>query len=208
MKIKVFPLGIYMTNSYLVWNEKGEATLFDCGSPKFDKLIKFINENSLKLINIVLTHGHADHIGGINEMKRLYPDTKIYIGEEDKPFLTDSSLSLSQHILGCDFKYTGSITTLKEGDSIFGFDVIDTPGHTIGSKCFYNKDSKLMISGDTMFKRSYGRYDLATSSYSQLKDSLKKLCDRYPDDILVYSGHSDFTVLGEEKKFLKSIGMI
>lgn len=208
MKIKAFPLGLYQTNSYLVWNENNEATLFDCGDPKIQKIQTFLTEHNLILKNIILTHGHGDHIGGINEAIKLFPNVKVYIGEEDEEFLTNSKYSLSKGIHGFDFKYTGNYTLLKEGDSIFGFDVINTPGHTIGSKCFYNKEARIMISGDTLFRRSYGRYDLPTGSLSQLQQSLKKICENYPEDTIVYSGHTDPTTIGEEKRVLKSQRMI
>ena len=87
------------------------------------------------------------------------------------------------------------------------FKVLDTPGHTIGSKSFYCPEAKMLISGDTMFRRSYGRYDLPTSSGEMLFNSLAKLC-RLPADTKVYSGHSDETAIGEEKEFLSMQGII
>ena len=207
MKIKAFPLGSYMTNCYLVWNDKNEASLFDCSDSRLQSILSFIKEHNLTLKNVILTHGHGDHIGGINEIKHIFPDIKIYIGKEEEKFLTDSSLNLSYAIQGYDFSYTGDFTPLKEGDSIFGFEVIDTPGHTIGSKCFYNRESNFMISGDTLFRRSYGRYDLPTGNLSQLQKSLKKICENYPEDTIVYSAHTEPTLLGEEKRVLKSQGM-
>lgn len=208
MMIKSFYLGVYMTNCYLVWNENNEASLFDCGDTRLETLVDFIDSHNLKLQNVILTHGHGDHIGGINEIKKIYPDVKIFIGKEDEKFLTDSTFSLSYAIQGYDFKYEGEYTLLKEGDSIFGFQVIDTPGHTIGSKCFYNPTEKIMISGDTLFRRSYGRYDLPTGNLLSLKESLRKICENYPEDTIVYSGHSESTLLGDERKVLKSQGMI
>ncbi|MBC2851632.1 MBL fold metallo-hydrolase [Cetobacterium sp. 8H] len=207
MKIKTFPLGGYMTNCYLVWNEKNEASLFDCSDSRLQGVVSFIKEHNLELKNVILTHGHGDHIGGINEIMRLFPNATLYIGKEEEKFLTDASLNLSYAIQGYDFIYTGKFTPIKEGDSIFGFEVVDTPGHTIGSKCFYNSDAKIMISGDTLFRRSYGRFDLPTGNLSQLQRSLKKICENYPEDTIVYSGHSEPTTLGEERRVLKSQGM-
>ncbi len=110
------------------------------------------------------------------------------------------------YITGRNFVYDGTYSVVKEGDKIGEFIVIDTPGHTIGSKSFYCPESKILISGDTMFRRSYGRYDLPTSSGDMLFKSLRKLCE-LPEDVRVYSGHSDETTIGEEKKFLSMQGV-
>ena len=163
MNIEIFQLGCYMTNCYLVWNENKEATLFDCGGD-IREVVNFINKKDLKLKNIVLTHGHGDHIAGLNQIKELYPESKVYIGVEEVDFLKDDSLSLTSAIQGTSFNYRYDFETLKEGDEIFEFEVIDTPGHTIGSKCFYNRKNEVMITGDTLFRRSYGRYDLPTGN--------------------------------------------
>ena len=209
MELKVFPLGPYMVNCYLVWDySTKKATLFDCGGEDLSNVIDFLQKNKLNLENVILTHGHGDHIGGINKIINLFPEVTLYIGEEDIKFLKDPSLSLSQYIQNCEFIYSGHCFPLKGGDSIFGFEVIDTPGHTIGSKCFYNKDMKIMISGDTLFKRSYGRYDLPTGNFEDLQNSLRKICNLYPQDTVVYSAHSGPTTLGEERHFLQCQGII
>lgn len=207
MNIKLFQLGCYMTNCYLVWNEQGEATLFDCGGdPK--KVIDFLESNSLELKNIILTHGHGDHIAGLNDLKEKYPKSEVYIGEEEREFLKEDFLNLASSIQGTPFEYRYEFKTLKQGDIIFGFEVIDTPGHTAGSKCFYNRENGFMITGDTIFRRSYGRYDLPTGNFSALKNSLSKICNDYPENTIVYNAHTQPTTIGEEKKFLKSENMI
>ena len=73
MKIKAFPLGSYMTNCYLVWNDNNEASLFDCSDSRLENIVSFIKDHNLTLKNVILTHGHGDHIGGINEIKHLFP---------------------------------------------------------------------------------------------------------------------------------------
>lgn len=207
MNLKTFYLGSMMTNCYLTWNDNKEAYLFDCGGENLDRLITFIKTNEFTLKYIVLTHGHGDHIGGLNKIVELYPDAEVYIGKEEVGFLTESELNLMIYITGSKFAYNGTYNTVKEGDKIGEFVVIDTPGHTIGSKSFYCPESKILISGDTMFRRSYGRYDLPTSSGDMLFNSLKKLCE-LPADVRVYSGHSEETYIGEEKQFLSMQGLI
>lgn len=208
MGIKKFYLGIYMTCCYLYWDENKTGYLFDCGGTDLEDVVEFVEREQIKLEYLVLTHGHGDHIGGVNRIIELYPEIKVCIGEEEKEFLTDSKLSLSREISGVDFKFKGTYNTVKEGDYVGEFKVIDTPGHTIGSKCFYSEKAGIMFTGDTLFRRSFGRYDLPTGNPEILFESLGKLVNSYPSDTRVFSGHSDETTLGEEKVFLKSQHLI
>ena len=92
---------------------------------------------------------------------------------------------------------------IKENNNIIGldFEIIDTPGHTSDSKTFYFKDDKVMFTGDFLFKGTIGRMDLPTGSVEDMKKSLEKIKD-YPDDIIVYPGHGESTILGREKYYL------
>lgn len=207
MNIQTFYLGSLMTHCYLVWNENREAYLFDCGGENIGRVETFLKTHELILKYMVLTHGHGDHIGGLNRIKEIFPDVTVYIGKEEEKFLTEPELNLMRYMNGKDFIYDGDYITIKEGDMVGEFEVLDTPGHTIGSKCFYNVKEKMLISGDTMFKRSFGRYDLPTSDGEMLFNSLRKLCT-LPEDTKVYSGHSEPTTIGEERAFLTMQGMI
>lgn len=207
MNIQIFYLGSLMTHCYLVWNENREAYLFDCGGENIGRVETFLKTHELTLKYMVLTHGHGDHIGGLNRIKEIFPDVTVYIGKEEEKFLTEPELNLMRYMNGKDFIYDGDYITIKEGDMVGEFEVLDTPGHTIGSKCFYNVKEKMLISGDTMFKRSFGRYDLPTSDGEMLFNSLRKLCT-LPEDTKVYSGHSEPTTIGEERAFLTMQGMI
>ena len=207
MNIKTFYLGSMMTNCYLTWKGNKIAYLFDWGGENIDKIMTFLKVNGLTLKYLVLTHGHGDHIAGINRLIEEYPNVEVYIGKEDAACLTEPELNLMKYITGVSFVFNGEFHTVKEGDMVGEFKVLDTPGHTIGSKSFYCPEAKMLISGDTMFRRSYGRYDLPTSSGEMLFNSLAKLCE-LPADTKVYSGHSDETAIGEEKEFLSMQGII
>jgi len=207
MKIKEFKLGMMPTNSFLVWKDK-EAILFDCGGENLSTLENFIDENDLILKKVIFTHGHYDHIAGLLKLKEIYPSIEVYIGKEEEEFFRDSSLSLSGYLGNVDFKYENSYNTVQGGDIIEGFTVIDTPGHTIGGKCFFHKESGIVIVGDTMFKGSYGRYDFPTSDGRSLFASLKKLCDILPSETKVYNGHTEMTTIGIERQNLTRNGII
>ena len=84
MRVKCFHLGAYGTNCFLAYNENNIAYFFDCGGRNLDKVYDFISEHNLNLKYIVLTHGHGDHIEGLNDLASHYPEAKVYIGEEEK----------------------------------------------------------------------------------------------------------------------------
>ena len=206
MNIKRIVAGVYAVNCYIVYNDNKKGFIIDPGGDS-DDIIKFIDEENVNLEFILLTHGHGDHIEGLNDLADKYPEAKVYVGEEEKDFLYNSELSLSYNIFGDSFKFKGEVQTVKEGDMIGDFKVIDTPGHTIGSKCFYDEKSKILISGDTLFRRSYGRYDLPTGDLNMLCNSLEKL-SKLPGETVVYNGHTDETTIGEEKIFLGRVGIL
>ena len=207
MEIKMFYLGPMMSCAYLAWGEDKKAVLFDCGGENLEGVIAFIETHDLTLERVILTHGHYDHIAGINKMLEYKEDIEVYVGEEEEDFLIDADLSLSTMLNGMAFKFKGRAITVKEGDMVGDFKVIDTPGHTRGSKCFYNEKEGVIFSGDTMFKGSYGRFDLPTGNSKILFESLKKLCE-YPEETRVYSGHTEVTTIAAEKRFLTVNGLI
>jgi len=207
MNIKTFLTGGFQTNTYLVWDDNKIAYIFDCEGEGLGQLAEFVKANELDVKYIVLTHGHSDHICGLNLLKKLYSDATVFIGREDSQCLGDAKLNHSNYIFGINFEYKQEFIEVKEGDMIGEFKVIDTPGHTMGSKSFFCEKSKLLISGDTMFRRSFGRYDFPGSSGEMLFESLGKLC-QLPEDTVVYSGHTEPTTIGEERVFLKRMGII
>lgn len=146
MKLKNFYLGLYMTNCYLLWNENKEGYFFDCGGKNLENIKKFILENKIDIKYLFLTHGHYDHTAGIIEFIKLFPKSKIVISREEIPFLKEYKYNLSEMIDGSRFFYNGEVVEVSNGDFIDSFEVISTPGHTIGSVCYYNKESNILTS--------------------------------------------------------------
>lgn len=167
MNVKVCVVGELQTNCYIL--EKGDRCLIiDPGAEPYN--IMSLISPTLKVVGIVITHGHEDHTGGVNELLAKY-NCPLYTGNN----MLDGKKSIDN----------------------FTFDVIHTPGHKEDSICIYFPDDKYMFVGDLIFKNSVGRTDLPGSSPFDMKMSLKKILD-YPMDTTLCPGHYDITVLAAE----------
>ena len=196
MQIKLFYDKITYCNSYLVIKDN-DCVVIDTGGKDMSDLISYIKENNLNLKSILITHGHFDHIIGTDEVLE-YKEVPVYVGSEDEKFFYDHRLSLSYWI---DMEYKLNekykLNKINDGDIVFDFLCISTPGHTKGSTCFYNKEHKIMFTGDTLFKEAYGRTDFPTGDARELSDSLNKLLSM-DKDITIYPGHGESSTIEEE----------
>ena len=199
MKIQRFIVGPLQTNSYLVICEKtNESVLIDPGDAS-KELLKKVKENHLKAM--LLTHGHFDHIGGVNT---VFDETgvQILIHSLDVPLLTDPLLNGS-HMIGTEISIHEKCGILSEGDDIiFGessLKIIHTPGHTAGGVSFVS-NGEFVIAGDTLFKLSIGRWDLPGGNYLTLMKTLIDIFSTMPVSTEVYPGHGEITNIGFEKK--------
>ena len=196
-KFKKGPLG---NNNYVVIDEKSrEAVLIDCTENPKD-MLDFIQSRKAELKYILLTHGHFDHILGLNELSTdLLKKAMVH---KDDRFLFDQIddfmdyLSLPHVMAPRISQYFDEGTPLFLGD--IPIQIISTPGHTPGCVCFLIQDK--LFSGDTLFFDSYGRTDLPKSSAAAMRNSLKKLFSSLPDQIQVFPGHGSSTTVGREKK--------
>lgn len=200
MNIKVFTypntFELY-ANTYVLSDSKGSAVVIDPG--KDDKeVVDYINSNNLHLKGVLLTHGHFDHIRGVD---LLCAD--VFMHEKDEPLLKNSHLNCSDRFSRHDVIIKSQTTSIKDKDVLNLLEepivVIHTPFHTEGSICFYLKDSGVLFSGDTLFQYSIGRSDFVTSNPSLINSSLEKLM-MLPDEVVVYPGHGEMTTIGQERK--------
>lgn len=182
-------------NSYILLNEKNEAIVVD---PSFEtqRIINVLEEEKLNLIAVLLTHGHFDHIAGVDEL-REYKKVPVYINKKDALMLTDASLNGSA---GMYYPVTVEKADVEIDNQIvnigsFEVKALNTPGHSKGSMCFFIDD--IMISGDTLFNMSIGRTDLKGGSFDEMKTSLEKL-KLIDKDYVVYPGHGLSTSLKHE----------
>lgn len=200
MKVERFVTGIISTNCYIVSNEETkEAIVIDpAACPSY--LMSHIQSEGLTLKAILLTHGHFDHIMGIDDFLKEF-DMPVYVHAEEEALICDASLNESS-TYGPGYAFTGA-TYLKGGETLclagITFQVIYTPGHTSGGVCYYVETAHTLFSGDTLFCASVGRTDFPTSSMSALIHSIKEKLLCLPDETIVYPGHMGATTIGDEK---------
>lgn len=201
MELKIYNGNDISCNSYLLI-KNNKAIIID-PIIKSEKLVSFLKENNICLLAILLTHGHYDHIRGVETLKKHF-DCPIYIHYEEQEIIVDEYHNGSV--------YFNDFYALKEEFSYFDeqleigdieFRVIHTPFHTQGSVVIYVKELNALFSGDTLFKRSIGRFDLYSGNKRQINDSLNKLILLYKElgNMKVYPGHGASTSLEEEIKF-------
>ena len=202
LKIGRLMLGIVQTNCYFVYREGTNDVIFFDPADKGDYIYETLKEKDLHVKGILLTHGHFDHIWGCNKLREL-SGAPIYAYEEEKVLCEDAVINVSEQV-GRPYTVIPD-RYLKDGEEITIADMtcklIATPGHTVGSCCYYFEEAGILIAGDTLFQESVGRTDLATGSAGALVRSIKDKLFTLPDDTKVYPGHGDVTTIGNEKQY-------
>ena len=199
MKIETVTVGPLQVNCYIVYDEgTKEAMVIDPGDEP-DMIMDLIDELGLKVKLILLTHGHFDHVGAVDDIKEL-TGAPILIHRKDKDIYSQAN----GHAYMWGFRIGNPPEPDKfidEGDEVkiggLQFSVLHTPGHTQGGICLYGMDT--LFSGDTLFKDSIGRTDLPGGDMGSMGESFRRLME-LPSDTVVYSGHGDKTTIGREKK--------
>lgn len=196
MQIHTFPLGPLETNCYLLVQGSEAVAVDPGGNPA--AVVKYLNDKNLKLVAILNTHLHFDHVGG-NAALAKATDAPIYLCKDDL-FLLDAASGRRFGLPATDpFEYQD----LKPGDAVFmglRCTVIHTPGHSPGSLSFYFPDQGALFSGDVLFFRDTGRSDLPGGSRPILEnETIRGKLYKLPDETVVYPGHGPATTIGVEK---------
>ncbi|OIP84529.1 hypothetical protein AUK04_02285 [Candidatus Roizmanbacteria bacterium CG2_30_33_16] len=217
MQIISFSLGELQANCYLLIKDK-ECLLID---PADDAnfLLEEITRRNLKLVGLLATHGHFDHIMAVGEIQLTYPEIPLYINLKDE-FLLDRLQETAEYFLGHKIAIIKpkKISAVPENElkifrlaeasakrANFKIKIILSPGHTPGSVCFYFADDKILFSGDLIFKDGIGRYDFSYSNKKQLFDSINLITKTIPEDVIIYSGHGEKTTIKTFKTYWNKI---
>lgn len=205
LTIKTFQVNPLGVNCYVISDSTNEAVIIDCGcftDSEWNQIKRYIDDNNLKVVHLLNTHFHFDHMMGI---LFAYPDLKISpegnyadeylyktLNQQVESFMGISLNSVSLPSLG---KNMSERTEVKFGEHTFK--VIQTPGHTPGGVCFYCEEENVLFSGDTLFQCSMGRTDLPGGNGHEMMSSLRRL-STLPRETKVYPGHGGWTNIGYE----------
>ncbi|MBN1436092.1 MAG: MBL fold metallo-hydrolase [Sedimentisphaerales bacterium] len=204
MKIDCLVLGDFQTNCYVVResDDSQDCVVIDPGLSA-GPLLDMLAANDLRPSRILLTHGHIDHIAGLESLRKKYPQAKICIGKEEASALSDPTANLAV-MLAMKLTVGPADEELAAGDVLnlgdLEFQVLSTPGHTVGGVSYYCGEEGVVFTGDALFAGSIGRHDFPGGDLETLLQGIREQLFTLPDDTRVYSGHGPVTTIGEEKR--------
>ncbi|MDY3232371.1 MAG: MBL fold metallo-hydrolase [Clostridiaceae bacterium] len=202
IRIETWVLGAVSTNCYLVYNEDSKEAVVVDPAGNYPFISNKCRELGVTPSAVLLTHGHFDHMLAAPEIRRAF-QLKIYASETEDAMLADPGLNLSERFQGMPLGFhADEFVTDGQELTFLGvtWKVLETPGHTAGSVCYYIPEERLLLAGDTLFRESYGRTDFPTGSSSQMVHSILDRLFVLPDDTTVYPGHGELTSIGYEKQ--------
>ncbi len=196
--IHTLPLGDYQTNCYIVHGVNAKTCAIIDPGYEPERVLAAVHSLGLTVDAVLLTHGHFDHVGGV---EKIVTETgcRLWMSQSDWSQFPNPVTAYFFPLANCDFT---EVHFCEEGEIIHAggvtFTAMSTPGHTWGSMCFQCED--VIFSGDTLFCRSCGRTDLPGGSWDVIQESLKRLA-ALPGNYTVYPGHGEKTTLNDERKF-------
>lgn len=216
IKIGKMVLGVCQTNCYFLYREGGAECIVVDPADQGVNIFRALQKNGFRVAGILLTHGHFDHIWGLDELRDAAnaasdedaEPVKAYAYEAERVLLQDADKNVSRQAGRPCTTYAD--VYVKDGQelTIAGMTckVIATPGHTAGGCCYYFEEAGFLLSGDTLFAESVGRTDFPTGSMSTLVRSVREKLFVLPDDTKVYPGHGEGTTIGHEKEYNPFLG--
>ena len=202
-KVISLEVGQLQANCYIVFAENSTpAFVIDPGADA-PRIAAVLRENSLECCMIVLTHGHYDHIGGVNELLSFFPDARLAVHKDEAEMLSQPTLNLSW-FFNDKIRIDAPAVLLDDGAVLecgrMKAQVISVAGHTKGGICLYFEGMPgSLFSGDSLFQRSIGRTDFPGGSLNSLVADIRNKLFLLPDDTIVFPGHGPRTAIGDEK---------
>jgi len=202
LHLRRFILGPFATNCYTVHADTPErpAWIIDAGIDP-QPIIHHAREHDLQPQKIILTHAHADHIGGLDEIRDAFPGATTHIHPAEADWLQDPEHNLSA-ASGVPLQQRPADAHLNDADQLtlhdVTFTVYHTPGHSPGGVTLHAPELAIAFVGDTLFQRSIGRSDFPTSNPEHLERSIRDVLYKLPPDTRVLSGHGEPTTIAEE----------
>jgi len=204
MIVKTVPVSQYLTtNTYFYIDENNKKGFLIDPAAEAEYLLQIIEENNWKIEKILLTHGHFDHIGAVQQIAKTLRIPYL-IHAQGAQYLSNPQFNLSAMtpepivLKQAQYLEDGDLISRDDGKSR-GLRVIYTPGHTLDSVVYYDKDNNIAFVGDTIFKDSYGATHFPGGDFDTLMNSIKNKILTLPDKTLLYSGHSEPTTVEAEK---------
>ena len=195
-----FVLGNYQTNCHVVTSAEA-CWVVDCGySP--DELITYLQRESLTPTAILLTHCHADHIAGLDQLLGAIGNVPVLCHDSEAEWNMNPMLNLSG-LAGMPITASAPSGFITPGEDIMlgdtSWEVLHVPGHSPGSLAFIHKESQQAIVGDTLFAGSIGRHDFPTSNVEDLRHSIHEVLMKLPDEMTFYPGHGPSSTICDER---------
>ena len=207
MKIARLIFNPIQENTYIIWDDTLEAAVIDAGNMnerENEVLAKFIADNGLKPKYALNTHGHFDHLLGVDFLREKY-GAQLAMSSKDEFLLKGASVSAELFGVKADALPEAFDIDLEGKESIkFGnteLKIIPTPGHTPGHVAFFEPESKVLFTGDTLFRESIGRTDLPGGDYSWIMRSIIENILPLGDDVKIYPGHGETSDIGHESMY-------
>ncbi len=207
MEVKVLGFNPVQENTYIIWDETKECAIIDAGNfniQETEYLFDTIGKLGLKPVLAINTHGHFDHLMGVEALRERY-DVPFAMSSNDQ-YLLDANpegtviygMRMGKMPKTIDIDLD-KIDTLRVGNMTLS--VVKTPGHTPGHVSIFEPESRSLFTGDTIFRESIGRTDLPGGDYSVLMNSIIKCVIPMGDDIKIYPGHAESTTIGHESLY-------
>ncbi|MEX1307501.1 MAG: MBL fold metallo-hydrolase, partial [Eubacteriales bacterium] len=191
----------FLVNTYLCHDEARKETVIIDPGGSYRKIKDVVDEYGLVPKAVLLTHGHFDHIGALEQVRADF-DVTVYIHVDDADMLTDSKKNLSAYLFSKQIVCSPTDEMLQDGQKLalydMNFEVLSTPGHSPGSVVYLCKG--LTFTGDTLFYRSIGRTDFYGCDAAAMNASLAKLKQAIPKEDQLFPGHGQETTMAEELK--------